>query len=217
VVAVVLFQASGGVRGQDDQMRLVYGLLLLVLMVSGFIARTRGQSRPAIVLRHAAIWLAIVAVLFAGYTLRDDVVAFGERMQAELLPARGVEISPRSISFRATVDGHFHVDAAVDGATVRFMVDTGATDVSLSRRDAERIGIDTDRLAYTLRVMTANGPARAAPVTLRQVRIGPITVRNVAASVSERRDDFSLLGMSYLRRLDSYTVTGNTLTLTGTP
>jgi len=85
---------------------------------------------------------------------------------------------PNSIVFRAANDGHFHVDAVVDGKSIEMLVDTGATTVSLSRRDAARIGIDLTRLVYNRRVMTANGPAMSAPVTLRELRVGPITDPN---------------------------------------
>jgi aspartyl protease family protein len=168
-------------------------------------------------LRNAAIWAAICVALLGVYAFRDEATYVAQRVYAELDPTGGVAEGPRSISFRAARDGHFHVDAAVNGQRLRFLVDTGATRVSLSRGDAERIGIDTSKLVYNQRVQTANGIARAAGTTLREVRIGPITVTNVLASVSERRDDGSLLGLSFLSRLESYAVNGNTLTLTGRP
>jgi aspartyl protease family protein len=166
-------------------------------------------------LRNAAIWAAISVVLLGVYAFRDEVTYVAERMQAELDPTSGVAGGPRSISFRAARDGHFHVDALVNGRRLSFLVDTGATRISLSRDDAERIGIDTSKLTFNQRVQTANGVARAAGVILRDVRVGPIAVPNVLASVSERRSEGSLLGLSFLARLESYAVNGNTLTLTG--
>ena len=201
--------------GDISEMDLVYKVLLLVLVVGGFVASFGRRTRFAVHIRHAAIWIGIFVLLLAAYSLRDDLSSLGMRMRSELLPAEGVATGPSTAAFRAARDGHFHVEAEVDGAKLRLLVDTGATKVGLSRRDAERIGLDLAKLAYTERVMTANGPARAAPVVLREVRVGPIVVRNVPASVSERRDDVSLLGLSFLNRLESYTASGGTLTLVG--
>ena len=106
-------------------------------------------------------------------------------------------------------------DAAVSvGAWYVLLGIFGATVVSLSRRDAARIGIDLTQLVYNQRVMTANGPAMSAPVTLRELSVGPITLTDVPAAVSEGRAEGSLLGLSFLRRLQSYTIEGDKLTLT---
>jgi clan AA aspartic protease (TIGR02281 family) len=122
--------------------------------------------------------------------------------------------APRSVTIRAANNGHFHVDAVANGRRIPFVVDTGATVVSLTRQDAERIGLDVTRLAYTQRFQTANGVARAAPVTLREVSVGPIMVSDVQAVVNEGRSSTSLLGMSFLSRLQGYSVSGDALTMT---
>jgi aspartyl protease family protein len=194
---------------------LAYKIILAVVLIASFVSFARSSNmRVAVVARHAAIWIGIAFAIAAAYTLRDDAKAFGERMLADLVPSRGMATGPNAIVFRAGNDGHFHVDAVIDGKTVEMLVDTGATTVSLSRRDAARIGIDLTRLVYNRRVMTANGPAMTAPVTLREVRIGPITVTDVHAAVSEERAEGSLLGMSFLGRLHGYRVEGDKLTLT---
>jgi aspartyl protease family protein len=194
---------------------LAYKVVLVAVLIASFVTFARSSNmRIATIARYASIWILIAFVIAAAYTLRDDAKAFGERMLADLMPSHGMASGPNGIVFRAANDGHFHVDAVVDGKTIEMMVDTGATLVSLSRRDAARIGIDLTRLAYTQRVMTANGPALSAPVTLRELRVGPITLANVHAAVSEERAEGSLLGMSFLGRLQSYTVQGDKLALT---
>jgi aspartyl protease family protein len=196
---------------------IAYKIVLLVVLVASFAVYARHNMRIATVVRYAAIWIAIFLAIGAAYTLRDDAAALGDRMLADLLPTHGLAEGPRKISFRAGNDGHFRVAATVNGVGVEFLVDTGATVVSLSRRDAARIGIDVERLQFTRTVQTANGPARDAPVRLQEIRVGPITVSDVRAAVSNERSDESLLGMSFLERLQGYTVSGGTLTLTGTP
>ena len=110
-------------------------------------------------------------------------------------------------------DGHFWAQAAVDGHAVRFLVDTGATAVSLSMADAQRLGIDTSKLTYDYNVITADGRTRAASVKLASVAIAGAKVRDVDALVIEKGRENSLLGMSYLGRLSRFEATPNSLIL----
>ena len=105
------------------------------------------------------------------------------------------------------------MQAEVDGGTVRFLVDTGATIIMLTPEDARRIGFARERLVFDRLVSTANGIARAARVKLREIRIGQLTVRNIGALVGERSMGVSLLGMNFLRRLDGYEVRDGRLVL----
>jgi clan AA aspartic protease (TIGR02281 family) len=143
--------------------------------------------------------------------------ALAERVAAPQPAPRGVDSGPRTVTIRAANDGHFYVDASANATSLRLVVDTGATFVSLARRDAERIGIDVHRLQFNQQMQTANGIARAARVTLREVRVASISVANVEAIVSEGRSEHSLLGLSFLGRLQSYSVSGKTLTLAAEP
>jgi aspartyl protease family protein len=104
-------------------------------------------------------------------------------------------------------DGHFWADGEVNGAPVRFLVDTGATAVALTPQDAERLGIDLSELRYGYNVVTAGGRARAAPVRLASVNVAGAKLENVDALVIEKGLDASLLGMSYLGRLTSFQAT----------
>jgi len=113
----------------------------------------------------------------------------------------------------ARADGQFVVEARVNGQPVRFMVDTGASDLMLSPADAARLGFDLDTLAYTHPYQTANGRVYGAPVRLGEVAVGPIVLRNVKASVNGAPLDHSLLGMSFLGRLGGFSVDGSRLTL----
>jgi aspartyl protease family protein len=110
-------------------------------------------------------------------------------------------------------DGHFWAQASVDGHAVRFLVDTGATAVSLSMADAQRLGIDTSKLTYDYNVITADGRTRAASVHLASVSIAGARVRDVDALVIEKGLENSLLGMSYLGRLSRFEATPNSLIL----
>jgi len=104
------------------------------------------------------------------------------------------------------------LDAAVNGANVRFMVDTGATPVALTMRDAMAAGISRHELVFNRRMSTANGTTLAAAVKLRELRVGQLSVTDVPAVVHENLQ-MSLLGQSFLTRLDSYEMRDGVLTL----
>ena len=109
--------------------------------------------------------------------------------------------------------GHYVVEAAVNGAPVTFLVDTGASDIVLTMADAERLGFQPATLRFTQRFATANGEVRGAPVVLREIRVGQFSLFDVPASVNEAPLRVSLLGMSFLRQLDGYGVENGRLVL----
>ncbi|MBA3941542.1 MAG: TIGR02281 family clan AA aspartic protease [Sphingopyxis sp.] len=110
-------------------------------------------------------------------------------------------------------DSHFYADADVDGTNIRMMVDSGASVVALTRRDAEAIGIDVDRLPIMGSANTAGGVVPMRPVMLDSIDIDGIEVRGVQAAVIDADMGVSLLGQSYLAKLDSVKVEGDTMTL----
>ena len=118
---------------------------------------------------------------------------------------------------RATIaksaDGHYWANGQVNGASVRFLVDTGASAVSLTPDDARRLGFDVGALHYVNRVITADGQARAAAVKLASLTVSGARLENVEALVIEKGLDTSLLGMTYLGRLASFQATRQALIL----
>lgn len=110
-------------------------------------------------------------------------------------------------------DSHFYADTDVDGVRIRMLVDSGASVVALTRRDAEAIGIDVERLPVTGTARTAGGDVPMRSVTLDSVEVAGIAVRRVRAAVIDADMGVSLLGQSYLSRLDAVNVEGDTMTL----
>jgi len=106
---------------------------------------------------------------------------------------------------RADRRGHYQADVEINGRRIGALVDTGASLVVLTYEDAQRLGIFLRDRDFTMRTNTANGIARAAPIMLDRVEIGPIQVRNVQASVSEPgRLGTNLLGMTFLSRIKKF-------------
>lgn len=110
-------------------------------------------------------------------------------------------------------DSHFYADAEVDGANIRMMVDSGASVVALTRRDAEAIGIDVDRLPISGSARTAGGEVPVRQVMLESVEVDGVEVRRVRAAVVDSDMGISLLGQTYLSRLNAVAVEGDVMTL----
>ncbi len=109
--------------------------------------------------------------------------------------------------------GHFVLEAEVNGEPVEFVVDTGASVVVVGPETAERLGFDLDSLEYTGMARTANGTTPIAPIILDTIVIGDLTVSAVEAAVVAKPMATSLLGMSFLARLESYEVRAGRLIL----
>lgn len=224
-IILLLKGGSGGdVFGLSDDafVGVVTSVALLVLIGLPLLRSYRGRFGEAA--RHAAIWLAIALALLVGYTYRSEMTLVAQRVLGEVVPgmsATMVETGPdgddrRVVVIRADSTGHFTVRATINGHTLLMLVDTGATAITLSYEDAERIGIDVGNLHFSLSVHTANGIANAAEVRLRSLSVGEIEVKGLRALVTQPGAmRGSLLGMNFLRSLGSYEVRGDRMYLRG--
>ncbi len=172
-------------------------------------------------LRHVAVITAIGVVALTYYG-RGFVSGSGSGAETTVAArsatrlageARPVSAASRSMTLRAGRNGHFMLDARIDGTPVRFLVDTGASSIILGRQDADRIGLRLRERNFTQRFQTANGIVRAAPVVLRELSIGALSLRNVDAVVNDGPMGTALLGMDFLRQLDGYEVARDKLIL----
>ncbi|HMO70756.1 MAG TPA: TIGR02281 family clan AA aspartic protease [Paracoccaceae bacterium] len=170
--------------------RMAYLLLLLVAVAGWVIVEYRG--RMGFTLRTAMAWGMIFLGVMAGYGLWEDIRRTALPSQASFEGGR-IEI-PRSR------DGHYHLTLTVGGTPVDFLVDTGATNIVLSQKDARRIGIDPAALPYMGSARTANGTVRTARVALEDVVLGDIRDARLPAYVTDGEMEGSLLGMDYLGR-----------------
>lgn len=190
----------------NDTARLLYLALLGGAVVLWFFAQNRASLGK--VTQQAIVWALIFVGVIAAVGLWGDI----RRTVADVPGATLVQDG--RIELPRASDGHYYLTAQVNGATIAFIVDTGASDIVLSETDARAAGIDTGALVYTGRAMTANGEVRTAPVRLDRIAIGPITDRSVPAVVNQGQLDTSLLGMRYLQRFSSIEITGGRLVLT---
>ena len=209
---LMLTPAEARIVGLDHRAFAVAGTLLAMLIY------LLGAARPSDVARVAssvAAWAALLVALTGVYAYRFEAADFFDRVAAELLPSEPQVGQGGEAIINRRFSGEFSVASRVNGARVTFLFDTGASMVVLTAADARKAGIDTRGLAFNVPVATANGSALAAEIRLDQIAVGPIVMRKVPALVARPGGlEESLLGMSFLERLKSYTVERGRLILT---
>lgn len=189
---------------ENDYARLAY-LVLLLLAVGGYFL-VANRDRLGKLMQALAAWGLIFVGVIAGLGLWEDI-------RHDVIPRQAVFEGGR-VEVPVAADGHYYLVLELDGTPVRFVLDTGASDMVLAAADARRIGIDPDGLAFTGIARTANGTVATAPVRIGSVRLGGVEDRNVRARVNGGELDQSLLGMGYLSRFDRVEISGGRLVLT---
>ena len=134
-------------------------------------------------------------------------------IRATVAPRATVFADAGRVVIPRSADGHYRLTIEVNGTPIEFVVDTGASNVVLSKEDAVRVGLDPDTLPFFGRALTANGEVRTAPVVLDELRLGALVDEGVAAQVNGGELNQSLLGMSYLDHWQEITIRGGELIL----
>jgi aspartyl protease family protein len=179
---------------------LAWAVLISLRLFSG------GPMRWGEKAKHAAIWVGIIALIAVGYSYRGELGQVVQRVQGEASGGYPVATGAREMVVTAADDGGFYVMGKVNGQVVRFLVDTGASDTVLSPADAQRAGIDTGVLTFDYRSETANGTGYGARIVVDSLSVGSVTLADLPVMVNQADMSSSLLGMSFLHRLESFQV-----------
>ena len=184
---------------------LLYYALAVALVGSSMLAMRIPMGKA---LKMALGWIAIFGVGFLIFAFRGEFSGLGQRLRAE---ATGASIDDgTTVRVPVAEDGHFYVDAKVNGHDVRFMVDSGASVTTISRSAA--VAADMEIGSRRSVVNTANGPTSVSQSYADRLEIGSIERTDFPVDVSEQ-EDLNLLGMNFLRSLQSWRVEGNYLVL----
>jgi aspartyl protease family protein len=190
---------------------------IIAVVLVAMIALMLFRQRFSHVLESVLIWVVVALLLMLGYTYRFELNDVAERVLAELVPGRAATRG-RTVEIARGSGGSFAVATEVNGARIAMVLDTGASAVVLTQEAAKAAGLPLEVLNYSVNVDTANGRARAAPVTLDRVSVGAITERAVPALIAQPGQlRTNLLGMSFLNRLESWEVRGDKLSMRGYP
>lgn len=219
-VVLVMRHSDGTVGAFDnsDFARLATGVALLIV-IGGSMATSR-TYRVGTALRHAVIWLGAGLFLITLYSYRFEFAGAANRVFGELIPGVPIASSDASgrtiVTLRRDASGHFGARGTIDGTNATFLIDTGASVLTLTSATAAAAGYDTERLGFTVPVQTANGQTFMAPVRVYRLDIGPLTFRDLRAFVAPPGAlSGNLLGVNVLDRLESYSVRGDEIVLTG--
>ena len=184
---------------------LLYLVMLLVFVASSLFAMRLPVGKA---MKMVAAWIAIFAVGFAVFSFRSEFMAIGQRLRAEAI---GAPIQAgEEIRIPIADDGHFWVEASVNGHDSSFLVDSGASVTTISRETAELAGIETG-MPVAL-VETANGTVQMRRAQAPSFAVGSIQREDFPVHVNDH-DDSNVLGMNFLSSLSSWRVEGNYLVL----
>ena len=217
LIALIVSGDTGKTLGfESGQFASASIMALWALLIGG--AAFGGGVKFGDTIKQLSIWVLIIVSLMGGYVFRYDLQDIGSRMTGGIIP--GSPISTMNDNGRTVVtlirsdNGHFEATADVNGQTVNFLVDTGASAIVLSHEDAKTVGINTDNLAYTIVVQTANGAGRSARARIDSLYVGGIERKKLRVMVAEPgKLGQSLLGQQFLESLSSYEKRGDRLTL----
>lgn len=196
----------------NEWINILYLILLLAFIASSIF--TRGNIPILRAIKYISIWAAIAIFVIILYSFRFDFIGLKNRFLGELNPSNIQVNSADKIIISMSYGNHFYANVKINNKNIRFLIDTGATDMVLSLRDARRVGIDLERLIFSKPYQTANGISYGASVILRDIKFGNLNLKNIPASVNNSDMGVSLLGMSFLRNFTKYEFYQDKLILT---
>lgn len=192
----------------DQAVHFLYLVGVLVLVGSALAVRRIPIAQG---LKMFVGWVLIFGAAFVIFTFKDEFVALGNRVLLETRGGVVQETAGGEIRIRQAPDGHFWVDAQINGEEVRFLVDSGATTTSISTDTARRAGIEPG--GGQALVQTANGVVAVRRGRAERLKVGPIERRDLGVHISDAFGDMNVIGMNFLSTLSGWGVEGRTLVL----
>jgi len=195
---------------EDQNINLVFAIGALVLVASALFSRRIGFGE---IVRNILAWVAIFAVFIVGFSYQREILAVWSRVSGEMTGANEQLVVGDTLRIRQSADGHFWVDAKVNGLPVRFLIDSGATTTAMTLRTAQNAGIDISKSPIPVILTTANGSVEAQRGTIQSLQIGPMVAQDLPVVVAEEFGDSNVIGMNFLSKLGSWRVEGPVMVL----
>jgi aspartyl protease family protein len=184
--------------------------LLWILFLSSFLfyAKKKYLIQSG---KYLLIWFFIFLGTVIIYSYKD--ILLNNRVAATIFPKHGYS-SKDKLVYMVANDKHFYINALINNSNyISFMVDTGASSIILSKKDALNLGIKIHELSYDKAFSTANGIIYCAMVKLESLKIKDLFLKNIYVAVNPHETNISLLGMSFLQYFHKYEFNQNSLTL----
>ncbi len=199
----------------DQAAHALWLLLALLLVTSGMIGRRIPLAR---LIGWSAAWAMLflgLFILFRWFEPEINVWQQSRRAGQVAVVAPDAPGAAGEVHIPVSRDGHYWVEASVDGQPVRFLIDSGASITAVSEATASRLGLTADPMGRTLVVQTANGPVTARRSVMDDLSIGPIRATDLPVIVSPAFGEVNVLGMNFLGKLNGWRVSNGRMVLEG--
>ena len=194
-----------------DTAAMVRMVAILAVISSGLLFIRQINLKQTV--RNILMWIGIMGVLALGFAYQEPLRDAALRLRSGLIPGYPVQTGTHEMVISESEGGHYLVYGSVNGVRVRFLIDTGASDIVLSPSDAKRVGLDFGLLDFDHRYETANGVGKGALTHVKDLAVGEARFSDVPVSVNQADMNASLLGMAFLRRFKTFSFSQGKLTL----
>lgn len=195
---------------EDQNLNLIFAIGALVLVGSALFSRRIGLGE---MVRSALAWVAIFAVFIVAFTYKDELMGVWYRVAGELTGTSQQTIVGSTLRIKQSADGHFWVNASVNGSPVLFLVDSGATTTAMNLKTARATGVEIDEDGFPSFVSTANGEVEVRRGRIQSLDLDLMATTDFPVIVAEEFGDTNVLGMNFLSAMKSWRVEGQEMVL----
>jgi len=198
----------------SDWSSFIYLLILIIVLFLSFKNQQDNSLSSKKIIQYILIWLglALFALLLYGY--RFELIDVKNRVYSTLFPSNAIVRNHEQLEISISPDNHFYMIVRINNKPVKFMIDTGASDIVIDKKLAQELGINLNNLYYDKIFKTANGEVFGSSIYFDEVGISSIKFYNVSASITSSDMSVPLLGMSFLKRFYKYEFYQDKLILT---
>lgn len=189
---------------------IVWLLLAIVLVGSALLSRRWSLTAA---LSMALWWIAIFVIALGIFSYRSELGGVADRVKSEVTGEAQQRVEGSALRVAKALDGHFWVEGQVNGHSMRFLIDSGASITALSETSAMAAGLNIDQSGFPMVLTTANGTIEARRSNIATLQIGPLRASDLPIVVSSAFGDINVLGMNFLSKLKSWRVEGDEMIL----
>ncbi len=189
----------------------IYILILVVFLIMGFSSKDLPIKK---IFEFTGLWIVFALVALVLYSYRFEFLEVKDRVLSDLFPAKAINKNHKQLVLNIAQDGHYYLNVKIKNNEVRFMIDTGASDMVIDEKIALKLGYDLKKINYNKVFQTANGQSYGASIYFDEVDVSGIKFNNVQASITNSDLVIPLLGMSFLQKFYKYEFFRDKLILT---
>ena len=190
---------------------IIYVIILIVLLIMGFSSKELPLKK---FFEYAGLWIMIALVALVSYSYRFEFFEAKDRVLSDLFPSKAINKNHQQLTINVSQDGHYYLNVKIKNFPVRFMIDTGASEVVIDKNLAIKLGYDLKNINYNKVFQTANGEAYGASIYFDEVDVSGIKFYNIQGSITDSRLATPLLGMTFLQKFYKYEFYRDKLILT---